>query len=288
MPWKRSRRHAEPPEVHVVVRRRKRGGDHHGGAWKVAWADFMTAMMALFIVLWASAQSPQIRQAIGSYFRKPSIWTQGGSVLSGGAGILTIQPPPAAAATEAVPGDGQDLEAAAKRLNEFIDAVGELRGLRDQIWIEVTPAGLRIQLVEKDDSVFFDIGSATLKPAARRLLAIIATVAGRLPNEVAIEGHTDSRPYQGTLRDYSNWELSADRANSARRAMEESGLRPRQVTHVVGYADHRLLEPANPWDARNRRVSIIIRRQGGSDAETTRQVLATIDRLDPRAEKNSH
>ncbi|MBI4610295.1 MAG: OmpA family protein [Candidatus Rokubacteria bacterium] len=286
----RRQQQQDPRAVRIVVRRPKRHGEPHGGAWKVAYADFMTTMMALFIVLWASSQNVQVREAIGAYFRTPAVWSQAGraSVLNGGAGILPMQPRPASAATALEPGDDLTLEGVAKWLAELIEAEGELKKLQDQIRIDVTADGLRIQLVEKDDSVFFDIGSATLKPATRRLLAIIARVAGRLPNEVTIEGHTDSRPYQGTQRDYSNWELSADRANSARRAMEESGLRPRQVTRVIGYADHQLLEPTNPRDSQNRRVSIIIKRrsEGAVGSRERSQLLAEIDGLPGHAGKN--
>jgi chemotaxis protein MotB len=254
----------------------------------VAYGDFITTMLALFIVLWASNQSPQVRQAIGAYFRNPGVVTEGGAsaVLSGGTGILPMQAAPAAAESTEPPADARTLETAAKQLAELIRAERELRGLRDQIWIEVTPEGLRIQLMEKDDSLFFDIGSATLKPATRRLLGLIARMAGRLPNEVVIEGHTDSRPYQGGLHNYSNWELSSDRANAARRAMEENGLRPRQVTHVVGYADHQLLNPADPYDAQNRRVSIIIQRRTHDDPEA-KQLAAEVDRLSRGVAKNS-
>jgi chemotaxis protein MotB len=278
MVWRKSHRREEPPEVRVLVRRPRGQGGHSGGTWKVAYGDFVTTLFALFIVLWASNQNPQVRQAISDYFRKPNAASQ----ASGSARLLSAQL--AAAESE---GLDSTLEAVAKRLDALINADAEFKGLRDQIWIEVTPEGLRIHLMEKDDSLFFDIGSATLKPATRGLLGLIARVAGQLPNEVAIEGHTDSRPYQGGLRDYSNWELSADRANSARRAMEESGLRPRQATRVMGYADHRLLEPESPRDAKNRRVSIIIKRRTGKDGESEelRQLLAE-NQLSARPEKN--
>lgn len=265
MVWRKSHRREEQPEVRVVIRRSRPSGDHSGGTWKVAYGDFVTTMFALFIVLWASNQNPQAREAIGNYFRQPNSQATGAATK----GILTAQ---LAAAESQLPQD-ETLEAVAKRLDALINAEAEFKGLRDQISIEMTPEGLRIHLMEKDDSLFFDIGSATLKPAIRGLLGLIARVAGRLPNEVAIEGHTDSRPYQGSLHNYSNWELSADRANSARRAMEESGLRPRQVTRVLGYADHHLLEPANPREAKNRRVSVIIKRRTGN-AEELQQLVA--------------
>ncbi|MFQ5894054.1 MAG: OmpA family protein, partial [Nitrospinota bacterium] len=220
-----------------------------------AYADLVTTLMAIFIVLWATGLNPEIRSAMGSYFREPTIWAHGGgrSVLPDAAGLLA-QPAEAA-------DDIESLEAAAKQLASLLDLDPEFRAIRDQIHIDITPEGLRVELVEKDDSLFFDIGSATLKPATVRLLGIIARLAGRLPNEVALEGHTDARPYLGTDPGYTNWELSSDRANSARRTMEKSGLRRGQVVRVVGYADNQLLKLSDPLNAQNRRVSIIVMKQ---------------------------
>ncbi|MFQ5829777.1 MAG: flagellar motor protein MotB [Candidatus Methylomirabilia bacterium] len=251
----------QPPEVRFVTRRKK-GSESNHGTWKVAYADLVTTLMAIFIVLWASSLDPQVRSAIGSYFREPKIWTHGGgdSVLPNTAGFLAR---PAEAAN-----DIATLQAAAKQLAELLDLDPEFRAIRDQIHIDITPDGLRVELVEKDDSLFFDIGSATLKPGTRRLLGIIARLAGRLPNEVAIEGHTDARPYLGSDPGYSNWELSSDRANSARRAMARSGLRRGQVTRVVGYADNQLLKLSDPLNAQNRRVSIIVMRQDNPEGST--------------------
>lgn len=266
-----------PPEVRFL-RRRKQDNNSHG-TWKVAYADLVTTLMAIFIVLWASSLSPEVRRAIGSYFREPSVWTHGGgrSVLTEGAGLLPMQPKSAEAAD-----DTATLEEAAAQLTALLDAHPEFNKIRDQIRIDITPEGLRIELVEKDDSLFFDIGSATLKPATRELFAIIAKLVGRLPNHVAIEGHTDARPYQ--RMDYSNWELSTDRANTARRAMQTSGLHSKQVTRVVGYADLELLNRSDPFDTQNRRVSIIVMKRKNPEAGTIadvdeRQLLAETDNI---------
>ncbi len=156
--------------------------------------------------------------------------------------------------------DRAALEATAAALREQIHHQTDLAKLEDRIKIELVDDGLRIQLVETTQGIFFDVGSARVKPATQALLAIIAKEVGRLPNAVVLEGHTDSRPYGGAPS-YTNWELSADRANAARRILEAEGLRQHQVARVVGYADRQLANPSDPLDASNRRVSIIVQFQ---------------------------
>src|SRR5262249_40072966 len=191
-----------------------------------------------------------------TYFRNPSA-LQGreqSGLLPAGAGI--IGPHVQSAASDS---DDEALAEAAVRIRTALESDTDLRSLKDQVRIEMTPEGLRIQLVEHDDSLFFEIGSARIKPALTRLLTVVAQIGGVLPNDVAVEGPPDVRQYGSLGRGYSNWELSADRANSARRVMESGGLRERQIVRVVGMADHDLLVPDDPLDAQNRRVSIIVR-----------------------------
>ncbi len=259
-----------------IIRRvpaRKRPGHH--GAWKVAYADFVTSMMALFIVLWAAEQSPTVRQSIADYFRNPTIvpGAADAGVLPTGTGVVAVGP----GSTSGPEPDDQALAEAAVNLKKALDEDPLLRALRDQVRIEMTPEGLRIQVVEKDGSLFFEVGSAQVKPALTRLLAVIAGIVGKLPNDVVVEGHTDTRQYAQYGRGYSNWELSADRANSARRVLEASGLRERQIARVVGFADQELLVRGDPLDAQNRRVSVIVRHAVPGTAQ--RRPDARVERL---------
>ncbi len=256
-----------------VIKKRIVHGGHHGGAWKVAYADFVTAMMALFIVLWIIGQSKPVKDAVAAYFRDPSGLQKGAaSILKGGSGVggsLAPSPPTLAPPEDRKSSEQSDraaLEATATTLREEIHRRISLAKLEDRIKIELIEEGLRIQLVETAQGAFFDVGSAQVKPATRDLLELIAKEVGRLPNEVVLEGYTDSRPYLG-LPSYTNWELSADRANAARRILDARGLRPFQVARVVGYADRQLANPADPLDATNRRISIIVQFQKNSSEE---------------------
>ena len=244
-----------PVQPVIVVKKKSGHGAHHGGAWKVAYADFVTAMMAFFLVMWLVNQSKPVKAAIGGYFRDPAAFE-----ASGGRGVLpggdTVNPPkpemPSAEAEER-----KRMEAAVLHIREGLDA-DAFKSLRDQVEFTITPEGLRIDLIDKEDSTFFDSGSAALHGETERLLGVIAHELGTLDHQVDLEGHTDSRGYASTDK-YSNWELSADRANAARRTMERSGLRADQVTSVRGLADRQLRFPNDPLDARNRRVSILVK-----------------------------
>src|SRR6476620_3999050 len=235
----------------------KKGGHagHHGGAWKVAYADFVTAMMAFFLVMWLVNQSKPVKAAIGGYFRDPVAFE-----ASGGRGVLpggdTVNPPKPATAT-AEQEERKRMEAAVLHIREGLDK-DAFASLRDQVEFTITPEGLRIDLIDKDDSTFFDSGSAALHGETEHILGVIAHELGSLDHQIDIEGHTASRGYASTEK-YSTWELSADRANAARRVMEHGGLRGAQVTSVRGLADRQLRFPADPLDARNRRVSILVK-----------------------------
>lgn len=283
-PAARKRKEKETPAPIIIVKRggRHKGG-HHGGAWKVAYADFVTTMMALFIVLWAAGQSTKLRQSIASYFRTAAATAvttgDGTGVLPSGTGIVGA----AEARTGPTDADGQNLEKAAEKIRQAVQQDQALKELSSQVQVAVSEEGLRIQMVEKDESLLFEIGSAQLKPALVRLLKVVADVVGQLPNEVIVEGHTDSRQYSAFRGGYSNWELSAERANSARRALETSGLRPRQVIRVVGFADHDLLVPDNPLEAQNRRVGVIVwRMKGNATPEKPSEALEKLKQVPPQ------
>jgi chemotaxis protein MotB len=217
----------------------------------VAYADFVTAMMALFIVLWIVGQSNAVKQSISSYFKDPGVFDsgQGGGVLDGSSG--SAPSPTSNAAIEM-----EKLKAEAKKIENAIASTPELDKFKDKIQITVAKEGLRIELVENSTGLFFDVGSAQIKPETVKLLKLVAQEVGRLNNNIMIEGYTDARPYVG--KDYSNWELSSDRANTARRILEENGIRQDQVLEVRGFADRNLKHPDQPMDAANRRVSILV------------------------------
>jgi chemotaxis protein MotB len=244
----------------IIVKKPKRGGHggHHGGAWKVAYADFVTAMMAFFLVMWLVAQSNAVKAAVAGYFTDPGIFDQQKSngVIAGGEMRLDADRP--TPPDDQVRIDSREaLERAAERLRTALGAIPEFKALEHQIEIQLTPEGLRIELVEKNEATFFDSGSATLKPETERILGAISAELGKLTNDVVIEGHTDSLPYSKS-RTYTNWELSADRANAARRVMEQLGLQHGQIQAVRGFADRRLRIASAPFDSRNRRVSIVV------------------------------
>ena len=254
-----------------IIKKKVGHKGHHGGAWKVAYADFVTALMALFIVLWIVGQGKPVREAVAAYFKDPTVFKGSAGALKGGAGsagAIAISPgvpplPPSGpeGATGTSPRtDRAALEATAALLREQVHRDAKLVSLEDKIKIELTEEGLRIQLLETTQGVFFDVGSAQVKPATKGILGMIAQEVGKLPNDVVLEGHTDSRPYVG-LPSYSNWELSTDRANAARRILDTSGLRADQVASVVGYADRRLANRSDSLDSSNRRISITVRFQ---------------------------
>jgi chemotaxis protein MotB len=236
---------------------------HHGGAWKVAYADFVTAMMAFFLVMWIVGQSKQTKEAIAGYFRDPVAFENktgaGSGVMPGADSGLQGGGRPVPAPPTDVKSATATLERAAEHLREALSRAPEFAALKDRIEIQVTNEGLRIELLESPDDGFFASGSAAIKPETVLILTIIAQELGKLNNDVAIEGHTDRRPFSKGQQ-YSNWELSSDRANAARRVLEEAGLNRGQVTEVRGFASTHLRVPADPLAPQNRRISIVVRR----------------------------
>ena len=242
----------------IVIKKKKHHAGHHGGAWKVAYADFVTAMMAFFLVMWLVTQSKQVKAAIGGYFREPAMFEGGGKgILTGGTGLNEEAPGEASKAETSAQSERKLLEDAVRHMQEQIDQVPAFKTLGKQVEFKVTPEGLRIDLVEQSDSSFFDAGSASLRGEAEHLLGVIAHEVGAVGQEVVIEGHTDSLGYASDDH-YSNWELSADRANAARRVMEREGLKPSQISSIRGMADRQPRMP-DPRDPRNRRVSILVK-----------------------------
>ena len=229
--------------THLIKKKVVHGG-HHGGAWKVAYADFVTAMMALFIVLWLLNSSKQIRVAVGGYFKDPTGKSKkvgNGENGSGDNFVVTKD----------------NMDKIKDELSAAIHRVDITEKLKDQIEMTITAEGLRIELMETEKGAFFPIGTRDPNDQGKELLSLLADQLGKLPNSLSIEGHTDSKPYSST-GNYTNWELSADRANAARRIMQENGLRANQVSQVRGYADQRLRKPDDPENPANRRISVIV------------------------------
>jgi chemotaxis protein MotB len=272
--------------VIIVRRAKRRKHGHHGGAWKVAYADFVTAMMAFFLVMWIiGAGTKQQRAAISDYFKNPSM-TQGTSTMApsgkngpGGASTSMIklggamdlprgpgkdtQFDPAKASADEVKKVAQEqekkrLEALMKDLEEAIAKSQAMAPFKDQLLLDITSEGLRIQIVDKQNRPMFDTGSGALKPYTVQILHELAAFVNQVPNSISISGHTDDAPYTRGGDQYSNWELSADRANAARRTLVEGGMQTEKVARVVGLAASVPFDKVNPGAPINRRISIVV------------------------------
>lgn len=246
----------------IIIVKKKKGGEggHHGGAWKVAYADFVTAMMALFIVLWVLGQSEEVKQAVAGYFRDPVNFSIAPGV---GAGLLPSSTPQMdqeiIARMERKKTEREKLEDMGDRIKDALSADPEFEQFKDKVEFEIVDEGLRMEIMETHDDIFFEIGTSKLKTGALELIEKIGAELAKMPNKIVIEGHTDSRPYSDPSGKYTNFELSADRANSARRALTIGGLPDSQIDEIRGYADKRLRNPENPYDLVNRRISIIVK-----------------------------
>lgn len=251
----------------VIVKKKGGHGGHHGGAWKVAYADFVTAMMALFIVLWLLNTSKPVREAIAGYFRDPAGTAGKLGTSTEGPGEKFVPTP--------VPTD--DMSKLKDEIEKSLHQLPNFDKLKDQIEIKVTPEGLRIELLESATGTFFDLGNSDPNSNGKELLTLLAGELGKLPNKVSIEGHTDSKRFSGK-RNYGNWELSTDRANSARRLMQQEGLGTAQVAQVRGFADQLLRKPQAPLDPSNRRISLIVSYLDNKDKEegTTQSAVAQV------------
>jgi chemotaxis protein MotB len=220
---------------------------HRGGAWKVAYADFVTALMALFIVLWLISSGREVREAVAGYFRDPLGYQRMSGSAKAGSG-------------ESMAVTTSNVGELKKQLEDAMRQLPDAQKFSRYVKFTVTGEGLRIELMEKEGGLFFETGNSRPTASGAQLFEMLALQISHLPNPIAIEGHTDSRPFHDRKLDaYGNWELSCDRANAARRIMLSSGLRGDQVTEIRGYADHRTLITADPSDSRNRRVSVIVK-----------------------------
>jgi chemotaxis protein MotB len=223
----------------------------HGGAWKVAYADFVTALMALFIVLWMMGSSTAVKKSVSGYFRDPRGYTQrlGAGPANSGEGLRV---------------EARTVKDIREQLEQALRQMPEYHRIRNNIQFSVTGEGLRVDLLETEQGLFFITGSPDPTDAGKHLLQVLAGELARLDNRLVIEGHTDARPFRNAApaSGYGNWELSADRANAARRLLHQYGVRPEQVVEVRGFADQKQMYPRDPNDPRNRRISVVIRFQG--------------------------
>jgi chemotaxis protein MotB len=242
----------------IKIKRGRHEAHHGGGAWKVAYADFVTAMMALFIVLWLMNSNAKVKEAVAGYFRDPA----GTGEKAGTATQHASRTPKDA---QAPPRD--DLENVKVDLEKMLKNMPEFQDIKNQITITITDEGLRVELLENAKGMFFELGSPKPSATGIDLLKHLAEELGKLPNRVLIEGHTDAQPFT-RAGSYGNWELSADRANQARQIMQEAGLRSSQVAQVRGFADQQLRNAADPNDPANRRISVIVQYQKPPAAES--------------------
>ncbi len=280
----------------IVIRRVKKvvAAGHHGGSWKVAFADFATAMMAFFLLMWLiAATTKEQRGAISEYFNNPSMMDgratapspgingPGGastSLIKLGSGMelkkATIRPAdPKEAKKMAKEQERKRLESLMKELSAAIEASQSLAPFKDQLLIDITPAGLRIQIVDKQNRPMFDIGSTSLKAYTAEILRELARFISEVPNRISISGHTDTTPY-GKPNGYTNWELSADRANAARRALVAGGLSEDKIAVVVGLSSSVLFDKENAQAPINRRISIVVMTldaEAAANGEQTRE-----------------
>jgi len=274
----------------VVVRRKKvGGGGHHGGSWKIAYADFVTAMMAFFLVMWLISIVPKEElKGIAEYFRMPlRVALTGGpnqsaetSAIPGGGKDPTksdgdvrksegkrIEVPPKPSTTEADRRDQRRLEQLRKQLVRAMESNPVLIKFRPQLLVDVTTEGLRIQIVDSKNRPMFALGSAEVEPYMRDILRQLAPMLNEVPNKISISGHTDSTPYTGDQAGYSNWELSSDRANASRQELVAAGMDPNKIIRVQGLASSMSLVKDDPSAAVNRRISLVV-----LNAETLRRI----------------
>lgn len=227
-----------------IIKKIIRPQAHHGGAWKVAYADFVTAMMAFFMVLWLLSSSEQVKQAVGGYFSDP----EGSGKMMGTEA--------AGAGGDAISVSVENMEKMKEALQQTLKEIPQYKKVKNQVKMIISGEGLRIEFLESEVGTFFQSGSPVPTEQAVLVLGKMAQEIGRLPNKIFLEGHTDATPFSG---EYSNWELSVDRANTARRIVQAYGVRPDQVAQVRGFADQSPRVAERPDDPSNRRISLIIK-----------------------------
>ena len=288
----------------IIVKKKKKGhGGHHGGAWKVAYADFVTAMMALFIVLWILGQSEEAKKAVEFYFNNPGLYMTNPKAfeqafiksleVSYGTTGAVSEKTPSEVPTPSPTVDPKEeskklMETVAKEIKMKIASLPEFNNIRDKVTIEVYPDSAVIDLMEPEGTYFFELGDSSMKPKAKKLLTIITKELNRLNNKIIIAGHTDSRPFISGGRTYTNWELSADRANNARRIMEEAGFNPKKIVEIRGNADKDLKYPDKPDSPANRRITIRVLFEDKKDDDHVEKNKENIKHTEESTEKNSH
>lgn len=259
----------------IVKRVTRKAAGHHGGSWKIAFADFAVAMMAFFLVMWLlTVATPEQLKDISGYFNDPVGFSEGGSPypidLGGSPQVspnvtLSKEQDPqqenmvdeSAAQELAAQVEQRELEMLLQELQNQIDEEPVLQRFKDQILIEITQDGLRIQIIDAENRPMFASGSAELQPYFEEILLALSDTIAKVPKKISISGHTDAEPYRGR-RGYGNWELSSDRANAARRTLLVAGYPEPQVARVVGYADSALFDRTDPLSATNRRIDIVV------------------------------
>ena len=275
----------------IIIKRIKKGGHAaHGGAWKIAYADFVTAMMAFFLLMWLLGSTTEgDKKGIADFFQTPlKVSLLGGGsgsgdsshVIKGGGADLTrqtgqvkkgdVEAPKASVNLLALKEEQRKAEAARldalkEKVNNVLASNPRLAAMRSQIRLDLTKDGLRIQIVDEQSRPMFDSGSAVVKPYMRELLREIGMVLAEVPNRLTLEGHTDAQAFSGGERGYSNWELSSDRANASRRELITGGLPERRVLRVQGLASSNLFLPTEPNSPANRRISIIVMNREAED-----------------------
>jgi chemotaxis protein MotB len=269
-----------PQQIIIKKIKKNKGGGAHGGSWKVAYADFVTAMMAFFLMLWLlSMVSDDKKAALSMYFNKYSIFQESGSSAITTKSATMTDPQFLNQSGSELPNKTKSRGMQSKELSDSfthkqvkqrnIDAKDEelvkkirasidekMAGVRDQILVDVIEGGVRIQIIDTEGSIMFHLGSAQPTPKAKAILKLLSPNLKEMPGRIVVEGHTDSAPFKGGQ--ITNWELSTSRASSARKELEENGVNSSRIARVVGYADTELLIPLDPLDPRNRRISIIV------------------------------
>jgi chemotaxis protein MotB len=243
----------EPVIIKKVIK--KGGHAHHGGAWKLAYADFVTAMMAFFLLMWLLGSTDEkTRKGISEYFQDP----YEASRIDKGKIPTLEEIAPTEIDRQSDENDQLKLEMLKEKIQDMIDANPKLAEVKDQIKLETTPEGLRVQIIDNKNTPMFKLASSETEPQIRLILRAMAPVINKLPNKITINGHTDARPFPANRKGYSNWELSSDRANAARYELNNGGLAEEKIMRVTGLSDSIPYNPANPDDPMNRRISIIV------------------------------
>lgn len=277
------------PLAPIIRKIKKSHHGHHGGSWKIAFADFVTAMMAFFLLMWLIASLNKAQKAgIAEYFRQPlkvalfggeSMGNRKVNVKGGGPNIedtdgqVSASNKPLVEQKNAVNPDLDSNKQEMKKLEQLKSDINlsmekdpSLAGLKNQLLMDVTSDGLRIQLIDNQKKPMFDVGSDKVNPEIEPVLANIAKLLNAVNNKVTIQGHTDANPYHNPQElDYTNWELSSQRANAARRALINAGMDENKVMMVTGYSSTMLMDTKNPLNPENRRISIIVMKKGAEE-----------------------